>query len=158
MQYDEETPRRVKHFSKSITFNIKAIRIQNSKCSHPVKFPLGGIKSLRFINQWNLCIFKKTLVITLQKVILQKLLFKIFLVTTFNFSNITLRVIPSSSKCSVVLPLYCLPHVFVVVNLVNSSVIFMLYSPFLSLNKIQLRSHYVIFYFSSTSVRYRWRR
>ena len=48
-----------------VTFSIKAIRIQSSKCSHPVKLPFGWIKSLRFINQPNLYVFKKTLVITL---------------------------------------------------------------------------------------------
>ena len=40
-----------------ITFNIEAIRIQRSNCSHPVKFPITGIRNLRFISQPNL-IFK----------------------------------------------------------------------------------------------------
>ena len=48
-----------------VTFNIKAIRIQSSKCSHLVKLSFGGIRSLRFINQPNLYVFKKTLMITL---------------------------------------------------------------------------------------------
>ena len=48
-----------------VTFNIKTIRIQSSKCSHPVKLSFGGIRSLRFINQPNLYVFKKPLVITL---------------------------------------------------------------------------------------------
>ena len=29
-----------------VTFNIKTIRIQSSKCSHPVKLPFGGIINL----------------------------------------------------------------------------------------------------------------
>ena len=45
-----------------VTFNIKAVRIQSFKCSHPVKFPFGLIRSLRFINQPNFYVFKKTLV------------------------------------------------------------------------------------------------
>ena len=48
-----------------VTFNIKAIRIQSSKFSHSVKLSFGEIRSLRFINQPNLYVFKKTLVITL---------------------------------------------------------------------------------------------
>ena len=48
-----------------VTFNIKTIRIQSSKCSDPVKLSFGGIRNLRFINQPNLYVFKKTLVITL---------------------------------------------------------------------------------------------
>ena len=48
-----------------VTFNIKAIRTQSSKCSHPVKLSFGGIRSLRFINQLILNLFKKTLVILL---------------------------------------------------------------------------------------------
>ena len=48
-----------------VTFNIKAIRIQSSKCSHPVKLPFGGIRTLHFISQANLCVFNKTFVITL---------------------------------------------------------------------------------------------
>ena len=40
-----------------VTFNIKAVRIQSSKCSHSVKLPFGGIRSLRFINQPNLYVF-----------------------------------------------------------------------------------------------------
>ena len=48
-----------------LTFNIKAIRIQSSKCSNAVELSLGGIRSLRFINQPNLYVSKKTLVITL---------------------------------------------------------------------------------------------
>ena len=48
-----------------VTFNNKAIRIQSSKCSHPVNLPFGGVRSLRFINQPNLYVFKKTLVISL---------------------------------------------------------------------------------------------
>ena len=31
------------------------------KCPHPVIFPLLGIRSLHFINQWKLYIFRKTL-------------------------------------------------------------------------------------------------
>ena len=37
-----------------VTFNIKAVRIQISKCSHPVKLSFGGIRRLRFIYQPNL--------------------------------------------------------------------------------------------------------
>ena len=48
-----------------VAFSVKAIRIESFKCSHPVKLPFGGIRSLRFINQPNLYVFKKTLVITL---------------------------------------------------------------------------------------------
>ena len=48
-----------------VTFNIKAVRIQSSKCSHPVKLPFGGIRSLRFINQPSLYAVTKTLAITL---------------------------------------------------------------------------------------------
>ena len=48
-----------------VTFNIKAIRIQSSKCSHPVKVPFGGIRNLHFINQPNLFVFTKALVIAL---------------------------------------------------------------------------------------------
>ena len=48
-----------------VILNIKAIKIQSSKCSRPVTFPFNGIRSLRFINQSHLYIFKKTLVITL---------------------------------------------------------------------------------------------
>ena len=81
-----------------VTFNIKNGRIQIYKCSHPVKFPFGGIRGLRFISQPSLYVFKKTLVITLKKVTLQKLLFYIFHVTTLSFFNIALLVIPSSSK------------------------------------------------------------
>ena len=81
-----------------VTFNIKAIRIQSSKCSHPVKLPLGGIRSLHFVNQLNLYVFKKTLVILLWKMTLQKLLFHIFHVITLSFSDMTLIVIPSASK------------------------------------------------------------
>ena len=81
-----------------VTFNIKAIRIQNSKCSDPVKLPFGRIRSLRFINQPNLYVFKKTLVIMHSKMTLQKLLFHIFHVTTLSFSDITLIVIASTSK------------------------------------------------------------
>ena len=42
-----------------VTFNIKPIRIQSSKCSHPVKLPLGGIRSLHFVNQLNLMSLRK---------------------------------------------------------------------------------------------------
>ena len=73
-----------------VSFNIKAIRIQSSKCSYPVELPFGEIRNLRFINQPNLYVFKTTLVITLLKMTLQKLLFQIFHVTTLNFSDITL--------------------------------------------------------------------
>ena len=48
-----------------VTFNIKAIRIQSSKCSHQVRIPFGGIRSLRFINQPNLYVSKEILVIRL---------------------------------------------------------------------------------------------
>ena len=48
-----------------VTFNIRAIRMQSSKCSYLVKLSFGGIRSLRFINQRNLYVFKKTPVITL---------------------------------------------------------------------------------------------
>ena len=81
-----------------VTFTIKAIRIQSSKCFHPVKLPFGWIRSLRFINQPNLYVFKKTLVITLLKMTLKKVLFHIFHVTTLSFFDITLIVIPSTSK------------------------------------------------------------
>ena len=37
-----------------VSSNIKAIRIQSFKCSHPVKLPFGWIRSLRFISQPNL--------------------------------------------------------------------------------------------------------
>ena len=37
-----------------VTFNIKAVRIQISKCYHPVKLSFGGIRRLRFIYQPNL--------------------------------------------------------------------------------------------------------
>ena len=40
-----------------VTFNIKTVRIQSYKCSHPVKLSLGGIRSLRFINQPNLYVY-----------------------------------------------------------------------------------------------------
>ena len=81
-----------------VTFNIKAVRIQSSKCSHPVKLSLGGIGSLRYINQPNLYVSKKTLVILLWKMTLQKLLFHIFHVIIPSFSDMTLIVIPSASK------------------------------------------------------------
>ena len=81
-----------------VTFNIKVIRIQSSKCSHPVKRTFEGIRSLRFINQPKLYVFKETLVITLEKMTFQKLLFHISYVTTLRFSDITLIVIPSASK------------------------------------------------------------
>ena len=77
-----------------MTFNIKSIRVQSSKCSHPVKFALCEIRSLRFISKRNFYIFKKVSVITLLKETLEKLLFDIFHVTTLTFSNITLIVIP----------------------------------------------------------------
>ena len=32
-----------------VAFNIKAIRIQSSKCSHLVKLPFGGIRRLRLL-------------------------------------------------------------------------------------------------------------
>ena len=48
-----------------ITINIKANRIKSFTSSHPVKFPLDGIRSLRFCNQPNFYITEKTLVITL---------------------------------------------------------------------------------------------
>ena len=48
-----------------VTFNIKAVRIQSSKCSYQVKLSFVGIRSLRFINQPNLYVLKKPLVITL---------------------------------------------------------------------------------------------
>ena len=48
-----------------VTFNIRAVRIQSSKCFYPAKLRLGGIRSLSFINQPNLYVFKKTLLIAL---------------------------------------------------------------------------------------------
>ena len=48
-----------------VTFNIKTIRIESSKCSHPIKLSFGGIRNLRFINQTNFYVFKKTMMITL---------------------------------------------------------------------------------------------
>ena len=36
-----------------------------SRCSHPVKLLFGEIRSMRSINQLNLYVFKKTLVITM---------------------------------------------------------------------------------------------
>ena len=93
-----------------VTFNIKAIRIQSSKCSHPVKLSFGGIRSLRFINQPNLYVFKKTLMITLRKMTLQKLLLHIFHVTTLSFSDITLIVTLSASKVVGGVTCMFLPH------------------------------------------------
>ena len=81
-----------------ITFNIKSIRVHSSKCSHVVKLALCWIRSLRFIGKPNLYIFRKASVIALLKETLEKLLFDIFHVTTLNFSNITVMVIPSTFK------------------------------------------------------------
>ena len=79
-----------------VTFNIKAIRIQSSKCSHPVKLSFGGIRSLRFIIQPNLYVFKKTLVVRNDFV---KTFVSHFPCHHFVcFSDITLIVIPSASK------------------------------------------------------------
>ena len=48
-----------------VNCNTKAVRIESCKCSHPVQLSGSRIISLRFINQPNLYVFKKTLVITL---------------------------------------------------------------------------------------------
>ena len=81
-----------------ITFNIKSIREQSSQSSHPVKFALCWIRTLRFISKPNLYIFKKASLITLLKETLEKLLSDIFCAIILNFSNITLMVIPSTLK------------------------------------------------------------
>ena len=122
---------------------------------------------------------------------LQKLLFDFFHVTTLSFSNITLIVIPSTSKIvggvtyilfTALLTAQQINQTFIVA--VKTMVYFIrIFSgeanefgsntyaltnltprtttplaPYLSFNRIQLRSHYVIFYFSHAFARYDRRR
>ena len=122
---------------------------------------------------------------------LQKLLFHVFHVTTLSFSNITLIVIPSTSKMvggvTYMLFTACLAAqqvnqtftiafktmvYFVFLSGEASKFVSNTYAltnvtprtttpsvPYLSFNRIQLRSHNIIFYFSHTFVRYnqgRW--
>ena len=122
---------------------------------------------------------------------LRKLLFHIFHFTVLSLSDTTLIVIPSLSKMvsgvtyilftawltaqqikqTFIVAIKTMVYFirFLVVKLVNSSVIFVLLKKltpstttlsalYLSFNKIQLRSHYIIFYFSRSSVRYDQRR
>ena len=117
---------------------------------------------------------------------LQKLLFHVFHVTTLSFSNITLIVIPSTSKMvggvTYMLFTACLAAqqvnqtftiafktmvYFVFLSGEASKFVSNTYAltnvtprtttpsvPYLSFNRIQLRSHNIIFYFSHTFVRY----
>ena len=92
----------------AVTFNIKAIRIQSSKCSDPVKLPFGWIRSLCFINQTNLYMFIKTLC----KTRLRK-----NYCLTFSMSPLSalltslLYLFHLLLKWLLKLPKYCLPHV-----------------------------------------------
>ena len=121
----------------------------------------------------------------------QKLLFHIFHVTGLSFSDITLIVLPSTSKM-VGGVTYILFTAWVTAQQVNQTFIgaiktliyfigffsgeaskflcnthaLSIFTPrtttpsalYLSFNRIQLRSHCIIFYFSRTSVRYNWMR
>ena len=70
-----------------ITFSIKAISIQSSKCFHSINFILVGSKAcVLSINQ------------TSTSLTFYLVLYDAFHVTTLSFSNITLTVIPSISK------------------------------------------------------------
>ena len=122
---------------------------------------------------------------------LQKLLFHVFHVTTLSFSNITLIVIPSTSKMvggvTYMLFTACLAaqQVNQTFTIAFKTMVYFVFlsgeaskfvsntyaltnvtprtttpsAPYLSFNRIQLRSHNIIFYFSHTFVRYnqgRW--
>ena len=122
---------------------------------------------------------------------LQKLLFHVFHVTTLSFSNITLIVIPSTSKMvggvTYMLFTACLAaqQVNQTFTIAFKTIVYFVFlsgeaskfvsntyaltnvtprtttpsAPYLSFNRIQLRSHNIIFYFSHTFVRYnqgRW--
>ena len=117
---------------------------------------------------------------------LQKLLFHVFHVTTLSFSNITLIVIPSTSKMvggvTYMLFTACLAaqQVNQTFTIAFKTMVYFVFlsgeaskfvsntyaltnvtprtttpsAPYLSFNRIQLRSHNIIFYFSHTFVRY----
>ena len=131
-----------------VTFNIKAIRTQSSKCSHPVKLPFGQI--LTSLLQLFHLFLKQSVVCYLH------IVYRLTYSSTGKSNiyrcnqNYGLQVFFSGEASKFLSKTYALTNLTPRTTTPSA--------PCLSFNRIQLRSHYIIFYFSRTSVRYNRRK